>query len=77
MLGLFVSIFALILQVFFIVRTLALGVPFDGFGTLVSIALVAFGLQMLVLGIIGEYLYTVFEEVKARPDFIIRQKRLK
>lgn len=76
-LGLFLSIFALILQLFFVFRTLAFGVPFDGFGTLVSIAIVAFGIQMLILGIIGEYLFTVFEEVKARPDFIIRQKRLK
>lgn len=48
------------------------GVPFDGFGTLVALTLVGFAFVFMFLGVIGEYLALIFEEVQGRPDFIIR-----
>lgn len=48
------------------------GVPFAGFGTLVSLLLLALGVLTLMLGVIAEYVGLIYEEVKQRPNFIIR-----
>jgi len=48
-----------------------IGVPFAGFGTIVSVAVLAFGTLTFMLGIIAEYLGLIYEEVKGRPNFIV------
>ncbi len=48
------------------------GVPFAGFGTLFSLVVLLFGLLFLMLGILSEYLGMVYEEVKQRPNFVVR-----
>ena len=48
------------------------GVPFAGFGTLISVSLLAFGLLAFMVGLLAEYLGLVYEEVKGRPNFIVR-----
>ena len=48
-----------------------IGLPFAGFGTLVSVAVLAFGTLTFMLGIIAEYLGLIYEEVKGRPNFIV------
>jgi len=48
-----------------------IGVPFAGFGTIVSVAMLAFGTLTFMLGIIAEYLGLIYEEVKGRPNFIV------
>lgn len=48
-----------------------LGVPFAGFGTLISVSLLAFGLLAFMVGLLAEYLGLVYEEVKGRPNFIV------
>jgi len=47
------------------------GVPFPGFGTLVSLFLFMFGLVFLMMGVIGQYVAQIYEEVKSRPNFIV------
>ncbi len=47
------------------------GVPFAGFGTIVSLALLAFGVLTFMLGLIAEYVGLIYEEVKQRPNFIV------
>jgi dolichol-phosphate mannosyltransferase len=47
------------------------GVPFAGFGTLVSLFLLVLGFLSLMLGILSEYVGLVYEEVKGRPNFIV------
>ena len=50
------------------------GNPVSGWTTIV-VALMCFsGLQMIFLGIIGEYLARVFEEVKGRPLYLVKQE---
>ena len=44
-----------------------------GWSSLVSIVLILGGVQLLVLGIIGEYIGRIFDEVKARPTYIIEE----
>jgi glycosyltransferase involved in cell wall biosynthesis len=48
------------------------GVPFPGFGTLLSVVLLLFGIVFLILGIMSEYLALIYEEVKKRPNFIVK-----
>ena len=49
------------------------GVPFAGFGTLVSIVLLLFGALFLLLGIVAEYVGLIYEEVKQRPNFVVAE----
>jgi len=48
--------------------------PFPGFGTLICVMLIGFGATTLFLGVIGEYLGLIYEEVKQRPNFVVTQK---
>lgn len=48
------------------------GVPFPGYGTIISLILLLFGLLFLTLGIIGQYIAQIYEEVKERPIYIVR-----
>jgi dolichol-phosphate mannosyltransferase len=50
------------------------GVPFPGFGLLLSTSLLGFGLVLLCLGVIAQYLSLIYEEVKARPNYIVKRK---
>jgi dolichol-phosphate mannosyltransferase len=47
------------------------GVPFAGFGTLVSLILLFVSFLFVFLGIIGEYIGLIYEEVKQRPNYVI------
>ena len=49
------------------------GVPFAGFGTIVALSLLAFGLLASMIGVLAEYLGLVYEEVKARPNFVVAE----
>lgn len=62
-----VSILPLMYLWFFI------GVPFAGFGTLVSLLLLLIAFLFLTLGVIGEYIGLIYEEVKERPNYIVSE----
>lgn len=49
------------------------GVPFAGFGTLVSLVLMLFGALFLLLGLVAEYVGLIYEEVKQRPNFVVAE----
>jgi dolichol-phosphate mannosyltransferase len=49
------------------------GVPFAGFGTLVGILLLLISFLFLTLGVIGEYIGLIYEEVKARPNYLVSE----
>jgi dolichol-phosphate mannosyltransferase len=52
---------------------LFVGVPFAGFGTLVGLFLLVFGIVSLMLGILSEYVGLIYEEVKARPNYVVSE----
>lgn len=54
------------------VSWVVVGVPFAGFGTLVSLVLMVFGILTFMLGLIAEYVGLIYEEVKQRPNFVVR-----
>lgn len=49
------------------------GVPFAGFGTVVSLILLGLGSQIFFTGVLSEYLGMVYEEVKGRPNFVVSE----
>jgi glycosyltransferase involved in cell wall biosynthesis len=49
------------------------GVPFAGFGTLISLVLLLISFLFLFLGIIGEYVGLIYEEVKQRPNYLVSE----
>ncbi len=55
------------------VRAVFFGVPFAGFGTLVSLNLLLFGFLFTLLGLQSEYIGMIYEEVRGRPTFIVRE----
>lgn len=50
------------------------GVPFAGFGTLISLILLLISFLFIFLGIIGEYVGLIYEEVKQRPNYVVTEK---
>lgn len=71
-LGLFISGLALCYAAFLVIRTLVLGIDVPGYASLMVVILTLGGVQLLTLGIIGEYLGRVYEEVKNRPIYLVR-----
>jgi dolichol-phosphate mannosyltransferase len=69
--GALVSVFALIMMLVATYKAVVNGVPFDGFGTLVLISLFGTGVLSIFLGVIGEYIGLIYEEVKGRPNFVV------
>jgi dolichol-phosphate mannosyltransferase len=51
---------------------IAFGVPFAGFGTIVSVIVLLFGILFTLLGLMAEYIGLIYEEVKQRPNFVVR-----
>lgn len=71
--GFVVSIFAFIYMIFVFVKALFWGDPVQGYPTLVILILFLGGIQLLSLGIIGEYVGRIFNEAKNRPEYIVRE----
>ena len=74
LLGLVVSFAAFLYMCYIFIKTIILGEPVHGFPTLIIVMLFLGGIQLLSLGIIGEYLGRIFLESKHRPVYIIDEK---
>jgi len=70
-LGLGISMLALLYGLFLIIRTLLFGSDVPGYASLAVMTLFLGGIQLISLGVIGEYLGRVFEEVKGRPLYLV------
>ncbi len=71
MLGLLVSFAAFVYLIYILTTTLIYGDPVAGYPTIMVTMLFLGGIQLLSLGIIGEYLGKVFNETKGRPGYFI------
>lgn len=71
--GLATSALALTLATFYLVRTLLFGVDVPGYASLIVSITFFSGIQLLSLGIIGEYIGRIFAEVKRRPLYLIEE----
>lgn len=72
--GLLSSLSAFIYMIFVFIKTIFFGEVVQGFPTIITIILFLGGIQLISLGIIGEYLGRIFHETKHRPNYFIREK---
>ena len=73
-LGVAVSLLALTYGGFIVIRTLIFGRDVPGYASLIAAITFFSGIQLIGLGVIGEYLGRVFTEVKRRPLFIVAEE---
>ncbi len=71
LLGISVSLVAFLYLIYIIIKTVLYGDPVAGYPTLMVTILFIGGVQLLSLGIIGEYLGKVFNECKGRPAYFV------
>lgn len=72
-LGIFTSMCAFVYMIYVIMKAIIFGEPVIGFPTLLSVMLFLGGIQLLALGVIGEYIGRIFHETKRRPVYIVRE----
>lgn len=72
--GAIVSLFGFIYMVFIALKAIFFGDPVQGYPSLIVIISLLGGIQLLILGIIGEYLARTYMEVKHRPNYIIKKR---
>ena len=71
--GIITAFLAFIYTVFIVVRTLIYGIDVPGYASLICVILLIGGIQLISLGVIGEYLGRIFVEVKNRPLYFIEE----
>ena len=71
--GLVVSAIAFIYMVWVFAKAAIYGDPQAGFPTIMTVMLFLGGVQLLTLGILGEYVGRIFNEVKHRPPYFVRE----
>lgn len=71
--GAFTAFLAFLYMIYILIKTIIWGDPVGGFPTLISVILFLGGLQLLALGIIGEYIGRIFKESKKRPVYLVRE----
>ncbi|MBD2580200.1 glycosyltransferase family 2 protein [Oscillatoria sp. FACHB-1406] len=70
--GLSISLVSLIYASFLVLRTIVFGIDVAGYASIIVAVLFLGGIQLITLGIIGEYIGRVYEEVKGRPIYLVR-----
>lgn len=74
MLGLAVSVLALLYFFVVVIQRLAFGTPVPGWPTVVGLLSLLGGIQLMALGITGEYVARIFLEVKRRPLYVVEEE---
>lgn len=73
-LGALISLSSFVYASLIVVRTLLFGTDVPGYASMITIVLFLGGIQVLGIGILGEYLGRVYSEVKRRPPFVIEEE---
>jgi len=72
--GFVISFIAMIYAIYIITVTLLFGADLPGFPTIVVAVMFFGGIQLMSIGILGEYIARIFTEVKQRPNYLIAVK---
>lgn len=73
MIGIIVAVSGFGYMAYAIIRKIFYGVSIQGFTTLVVLVLLTSGVQMLMLGVLGEYLWRNFDATRKRPLFVVKE----
>ncbi|MBT1175641.1 glycosyltransferase family 2 protein [Bifidobacterium sp. LC6] len=74
--GMVVSVIAVIYAMVILIKTLAFGVDVPGYASTMVVVLILGGIQLLSLGVIGEYLGRIFMQTKHRPNYLVEESKL-
>lgn len=77
LIGIFFCFIAFIMIIVIIVKTLVLGDPTSGWPSLACIIFMTNGIQLLCIGVIGQYIAKMYLETKNRPIYIIKETNIK
>lgn len=73
LIGFTISIFAFLYMIWIITKTLVYGETVSGYPSIMTVILFLGGIQLLSIGIIGEYLGRIFNETKKRPLYFVEE----
>lgn len=71
--GVAASFGALVALLFIVIRAFLYGDPVAGWPSMMAMMLFVGGVQLMVLGIMGEYMGDIFTEAKRRPDYLVAE----
>lgn len=74
MFGILVSILTFLYMIYVVIKAILYGDPVAGYPSMMTIILFLGGIQLLSIGVLGEYLSKTYMEVKHRPNYIIKRK---
>ena len=72
-LGFIVSVISILMAVSYAIQKVTVGLNPPGFATTIVAIFFLAGIQLITIGVIGEYVGRIFEEVKRRPLYVVRQ----
>jgi len=73
MLGMIVSVLSFFFSVFLLLRRLVVGPEVEGVFTLMALNFLFMGITLFSVGLVGEYIGRIYQEVRERPRFVIRE----
>ncbi|MBI2354290.1 MAG: glycosyltransferase [Deltaproteobacteria bacterium] len=73
LLGIFTSVLSLVFALFLLIRRFIVGAEVEGVFTLFAILFFFIGIIILGIGIVGEYVGRIYQEVRKRPRFVVRR----
>lgn len=71
--GAFISLISFVYAIYVVIKTLILGVDVPGYPSLMVVVLFMGGIQLISLGIIGEYVGRIYKETKNRPLYVVHE----
>lgn len=72
--GLITSVLGVLYSISIVISWLRGETPFDGWAPIMIAILLVGGMIMFMLGVIGEYIWRINEEVRKRPNYVVREK---
>jgi glycosyltransferase involved in cell wall biosynthesis len=72
--GICLSLLSFLYGILIVVTYLLFGDPVQGWATLITVILFFAGINLISLGVVGEYVARIFSEVKSRPVYLVRRR---
>lgn len=74
--GILFSVLAFIYLIYIVIKTFVLGIDVPGYASTIAVVLFMGGIQLVSVGVLGEYMARTYLEVKQRPAYIIKDHNL-
>ena len=75
--GMFIFVLSIIYIIYLLIGILMHGINHPGYFTTIAAVLLLGGIQLISIGVVGEYIGRIYYEVKQRPKYIVEASNLK